>query len=91
MVSVDKDIQRIIDLVKKNGIGELEIHDGKRVIRVQAAPTPVRVESAPPLAAHPHQQSRQNRHLLHQRMRRLMHRLLALYLTPSPDERPLSN
>ena len=40
MVTVkDKDIQRIIDMVKKNGIGELEIHDGKQVIRVQAAPS----------------------------------------------------
>ena len=37
MVSVqDKDIQRIIDLLKKNQIGELEVHDGKQVIRVQA-------------------------------------------------------
>ena len=35
MVSVkDKDIQRIIDLLKKNQIGELEVHDGKQVIKV---------------------------------------------------------
>ena len=38
MVSVkDKDIQRIIDLLKKNQIGELEVHDGKQVIKVRSS------------------------------------------------------
>ena len=36
MVSVkNEDIQRIIDLVKSNDIDELEIQDGKKVIRVR--------------------------------------------------------
>ena len=38
MVSVkDKDIQRIIDLLKKNQIGELGVHDGKQVIKVRSS------------------------------------------------------
>ena len=92
MVSVkDKDIQRIIDLVKKNGIGELEIHDGKQVIRVQAAPqAPVRVESAPPLAEHPtpaeHTKSSPSAPTNETTINAPL--VGSVYLTPSPDEPP---
>ena len=92
MVSVkDKDIQRIIDLVKKNGIGELEIHDGKQVIRVQAAPqAPARVESAPPLAAHPTPAEQTKSPPSTPTNETTINAPLvgSVYLTPSPDEPP---
>lgn len=93
MVSVkDQDIQRIIDLVKKNGIGELEIHDGKQVIRVQAAPqAPVRVESAPQVATQPstptdHTKSPPSEPTNETTINAPL--VGSVYLTPSPDEPP---
>ena len=48
MVSVkNEDIQRIIDLVKSNGIEELEIQDGKKVVRVRAVSQTISVETGP--------------------------------------------
>lgn len=54
MVSVkNEDIQRIIDLVKSNDIEELEIQDGKTVVRVRAASQTVSVATAPQILSQP--------------------------------------
>ena len=93
MVSVkDKDIQRIIDLVKKNEIGELEIHDGKQVIRVQAAlhAAPAAAATAP-LATPPVQTTTQTASptdTLDNETTINAPLVGSVYLTPSPDEPP---
>ena len=93
MVSIkDKDIQRVIDLLKKNAISELEVQDGKQVIRVRASlphqttetvpvhtsPTPVSEKPRGNKSSHPAKRSEETS-------------INApcvgtVYLTPSPDE-----
>ena len=93
MVTIkDKDIQRIIDLVKKNGIGELEIHDGKQVIRVQSAPSAAAVvtnqavlpatDHAPEPVSPPKKPSSDRETTINAPL------IGTVYLTPSPDEPP---
>jgi acetyl-CoA carboxylase biotin carboxyl carrier protein len=93
MVTIkDKDIQRIIDLVKKNGIGELEIHDGKQVIRVQSAPSAAAVvtnQTVLPAADHAPEPVSPPKKPSSDRETTINAPLIGtVYLTPSPDEPP---
>ena len=88
MVSVkNEDIQRIIDLVKSNGIEELEIQDGKKVVRVRAVSRTVSVETDPKIRT----QSITNPTLTesHDTRTPVTAPLVGtVYLSPSPDQKP---
>jgi len=92
MVTIkDKDIQRIIDLVKKNGIGELEIHDGKQVIRVQSAPSAAAVvtnQAVLPAADHAPKPPSPPKKPSDRETTINAPLIGTVYLTPSPDEPP---
>ena len=88
MVSVkNEDIQRIIDLVKSNDIEELEIQDGKTVVRVRAMSQTFSVETGAKIQT----QSTTNPPLTesHEIGTPVTAPLVGtVYLSPSPDQKP---
>lgn len=89
MVSVkDKDIQRVIDLLKSNDLQELEVKDGQKVVRVVASFSgPLAVAETTP-APTPKAEVDSLPHVSSNTTTITSPIVGTAYLTPSPDEKP---